>query len=669
MVIPGVKEFVKQKHGTSSLPATLNSASLSNPLDRSTYGKDILGQRTASSQPETRDVLQAYRATPPVDSQLHTNDVEMKNGLSCTDRQRLGDQARFKSTATNSGHHLPQANSSVSLKKGRLAEPEDQIKQEFQFHGGMSQDQKEVGEVWDTDADNIDDTSTLSYIQVPETQQQAYYEHDRQSPLVETQVQSQGQMDWMREPYTLSDGGGEQFEDEESSEEGSSEGIAADDDPTIDNRSQDVFSRLFKSKEEQADFVEMMRQKKAGDSSLPYGFSNPRGDPDLPPRIDLNRITAQRQSKNSVSSGHTQFQTPQSSSNPKLSSQTLIVETHTSPAGILRKPAKRDRGGKNLQAIQKSPDRPRTSHGLRSDPTHSDDEVAVAPQKQTSVDMYDRGIQVDNQTLYERPKTSHLIGPGASASDIDRQQKFRKQNSVNEISQNIVDEPIDCQEPVEKQSRGLRRSHTSLSDIETSAPTQEKVSNENQRARRSPSTIHMDRQENATSPFEDIVTGTADIKLEGSLNGNRKRALELDYDSDQLSQIPFSDLKSQPFDHDPRAPPVTFPEDLISTSLPEKLSYLASASDPATRDSQQKAFYASLSIDDYEECGSLLVEQLSSIVRKFNNLRRQKRAVAVEFEAEIAKREEMVREKEGFIEKDLGRLRRMGEDVLRGKGF
>ena len=666
MVIPGVEEFVKQKHGSSSLPATLNSASLSNPLDRGTYGKDVPGQRTASSQSETRDVLQAYRATPPMDSQLPTKDIDIKNGLSYADRQRLGDQARFKSTPTKSSPHLPQANSNVSLKKGRLAEPEDQIKQESQSNGGISQDQKEVGEVWDTDADNIDDTSTLSYVQVPETQQQAYYRHGHHSPLVETQIQSQGQMDWMRESYALSDGGAEQFEDEELSEEGSSEGVVVDDDPTIDNRSKEVLSGLLKNKREKADFMEMMRQKKAGDSSAPYSTSNLRGDSSLLPRTDLNRIPAPRQSKNP---GHTQFQTPQSSSYPRPPSQTLIADTHTSPAGTLGKPAKRDRKKKSLRALQRSPDRPRTSHRLRSDPTQSDDELAVAPQKQTSDDMYDRGIQVDNQTSYGRPKARQPSRPGASASDIDSQRKFRKQNSVNGISGSIVDDLTNSQEAVETQSGGLCRSHISLSDIETSAPAQEPVSIENQRALGSASPIHMDNQENATSPFEDIVTGTADIKLEGSSNGNRKRALELDYDSDQFSQIPFSDLKSQPFDHDPRAPPVAFPEDLISASLPEKLSYLASATDPTTRDSQQKAFYASLSIDDYEECGSLLVEQLSSIVKKFNNLRRDKRAVAIEFEAEIAKREEMVREKEGFIEKDLGRLRRMGEEVLSGKGF
>ena len=147
-----------------------------------------------------------------------------------------------------------------------------------------------------------------------------------------------------------------------------------------------------------------------------------------------------------------------------------------------------------------------------------------------------------------------------------------------------------------------------------------------------------------------------------------KRSRDTDYSLDELSAMAFSQLQDEPFHHDPKAPELPLPPDLADAPLPQKLDYiLALKEDNSTKEHRRAAFFSSLPLEQYEECGDLIVQEFAKVVSKFKHARQQRRKVAREFEDEIAKREDRVRGKMGAVEKDLGRLRRGGEEVVRGK--
>ncbi|KAL9118039.1 MAG: hypothetical protein Q9187_005421 [Circinaria calcarea] len=179
------------------------------------------------------------------------------------------------------------------------------------------------------------------------------------------------------------------------------------------------------------------------------------------------------------------------------------------------------------------------------------------------------------------------------------------------------------------------------------------------------------REEDIAADSIDILgpRSPSPIVLEVPSTPTQKRPLELDYDPDQLSEMTYADLKSESFDHDPRAPTDILPESLASAPLAHRLEYIHDqAKHGDVPIEQQRAFFCSLPIDEYEECGDLIVERFAAIIAKFKDARREKRKVATTFEEEIARREEGVRGKREAIERDMGRLRKAGEDVVKGKG-
>ena len=147
----------------------------------------------------------------------------------------------------------------------------------------------------------------------------------------------------------------------------------------------------------------------------------------------------------------------------------------------------------------------------------------------------------------------------------------------------------------------------------------------------------------------------------------RKHARDLDYSLGQLSDMTFDQLQSEAFDHDPRATKPALPEDIAHGTLSQKLDYMLNLKDKESKTVQQRAIFASLPIEQHEDCGDLIIEKCTGIVAKFKDARRQRRKVAQQFEDEVAEREERVRGKMSAVEKDLGRLKRGGEEVVRGK--
>lgn len=147
----------------------------------------------------------------------------------------------------------------------------------------------------------------------------------------------------------------------------------------------------------------------------------------------------------------------------------------------------------------------------------------------------------------------------------------------------------------------------------------------------------------------------------------RKRAPDLDYTPSQLSSMPYDQLSSESFDNDPRPPNKHFPEGLTIASQSQKLQYVYDLKHDGKQHLQRRAIFSSMTINQYEECGDLLIERFGGIMTRYSQARQQKREMAKEFEDEVARREEHVRGKREAVDVDLRRLKRAGEDVVRGK--
>ena len=146
----------------------------------------------------------------------------------------------------------------------------------------------------------------------------------------------------------------------------------------------------------------------------------------------------------------------------------------------------------------------------------------------------------------------------------------------------------------------------------------------------------------------------------------RKRALELDYTPQEMSGMSYKHLKSESFDHNPSISPGTIPSDFAKGSLPAKLQYAYDLKDRDNPEVQRSTLFASLTIEQYEETGDLIIDQFSNILGRYKGARKARREAARGFEKEIAQREERVQSKSNAVEQDLIRLRRGAEDVVRG---
>lgn len=146
-----------------------------------------------------------------------------------------------------------------------------------------------------------------------------------------------------------------------------------------------------------------------------------------------------------------------------------------------------------------------------------------------------------------------------------------------------------------------------------------------------------------------------------------RRNRDLDYSRDQLSSMTFQQLSSEPFNLVYEAAQASFPQEFSRGNLSAKMDYiLEKLKDDDAKLVQRRAFFSSLPIEQYEECANLMIRRFSDILSKFTDARHQRRRATKDFEDEIAKREVCVRCKTTAVDKDLGRLKRGGEEVVRG---
>lgn len=126
----------------------------------------------------------------------------------------------------------------------------------------------------------------------------------------------------------------------------------------------------------------------------------------------------------------------------------------------------------------------------------------------------------------------------------------------------------------------------------------------------------------------------------------------------------YHQLHTESFDHVPGLVPY---HGLPDPSLPlsERLHNIYPDKTHKDKAARAKAFFASLTIDQYEECGDLLLDGFRDVMDRLRQARRQKRKAARTMEEQIAKREEWVRKKRGVCELELGRLRSAGTAVVK----
>lgn len=157
-------------------------------------------------------------------------------------------------------------------------------------------------------------------------------------------------------------------------------------------------------------------------------------------------------------------------------------------------------------------------------------------------------------------------------------------------------------------------------------------------------------------------------KDESLQSRTRKRDMELDYDPTQLREMTYESLRQEAFDQSPRA--MTKPEvqSAADAGLPGKLQHVYDLKGDATEVlGQRRAVFSHMTIDQYEECGDMMMEKFNDIMNQIKITRQQKRAATMEFEGQVAKREERVRAKKNAVDQDLARLKKAGEDVVQGK--
>ncbi|KAF1353859.1 extracellular mutant protein 11-domain-containing protein [Delphinella strobiligena] len=140
--------------------------------------------------------------------------------------------------------------------------------------------------------------------------------------------------------------------------------------------------------------------------------------------------------------------------------------------------------------------------------------------------------------------------------------------------------------------------------------------------------------------------------------GEGSHDFKLDYDEKALFQRDFSELQAEKYDLDPRSR-LNDQNELTGDVLHQKLDGLVKA-EPR----QQRDFFASLGIEQWEEAGEWFLDQFSESLNKFREKRQEKRKLSREFEAQIASRYEEVRNKRKATDNALAAMRGAGAHVL-----
>ena len=142
----------------------------------------------------------------------------------------------------------------------------------------------------------------------------------------------------------------------------------------------------------------------------------------------------------------------------------------------------------------------------------------------------------------------------------------------------------------------------------------------------------------------------------------------LDYDLKTLNSMSFQRLANESFDTSPQPVELKARALTDASDLEKKLEYVYSLEGKREQvQAQRRAFFSTLSMDQHEECGDMMVDRFAQILSKFKQARQAKRGLARNFEGEIGGREKTVERRKTAVVEDLERLKRAGQDVVRNK--
>lgn len=142
---------------------------------------------------------------------------------------------------------------------------------------------------------------------------------------------------------------------------------------------------------------------------------------------------------------------------------------------------------------------------------------------------------------------------------------------------------------------------------------------------------------------------------------------DLDYSDAQLRQLTYQDLSHEDFDYVPHSNVSPSARIFTHSELSEKLQGIFEMQSETDLLRQRQNAFSSLSIEQYEQCGDLMMDRMRTIIAKYRAARLRKRNIESTFENEVSTRERDIRDKKEAIDDDLLRLRNAGKDVIRGK--
>lgn len=136
-----------------------------------------------------------------------------------------------------------------------------------------------------------------------------------------------------------------------------------------------------------------------------------------------------------------------------------------------------------------------------------------------------------------------------------------------------------------------------------------------------------------------------------------EEVVELDYDESVLYRKDFSDLQKDDYDVDPREEPS--PQGLSKDELESSISDLLKS-----EAGQQKAFFASLTLSQWEEAGDVIMDKFTDLMAELKKKRKEKRELSRKFEAKIAIRHKEISLKRKTTDDALKAMRGAGSHVL-----
>ena len=137
--------------------------------------------------------------------------------------------------------------------------------------------------------------------------------------------------------------------------------------------------------------------------------------------------------------------------------------------------------------------------------------------------------------------------------------------------------------------------------------------------------------------------------------------VHLDYEVPELFNMDYQELKQQSFDTDPNANDFNLPADQQNDSIETKLDTVS-----ALQPEDKSRFFASLSLDEWEQAGEWFLGRFSNVVGKLKEARQEKRQAARLFEDEIQSRFKAVGKKRKQIEESFSEMKESGGKVLQG---